>query len=196
MRQRPQLGPRQSAVSILLSHVDIDRTEHGGEQHPRSEFRREQLQIEPERAEAGLDRRMRQRQEGRHVPVRIAVIAPRVDMRRRHDDRRIAVVFEPVDELERGFLETRERQLVVIILVTIVPGGDAGGAAAHALGQHDHAACVQIGDVGRTPWIARVGRIKLQRRAVGDADEVGAERTGFRLDLSRGERLFEHRDHF
>ena len=64
----------------------IDRAEHGGEHHARAEFRREQLQVEPERAEARFHRRMRQRQQGGHVLVRIIAITPRIHMGGRHDD--------------------------------------------------------------------------------------------------------------
>ena len=35
----------------------------------------------------------------------------------------------------------------------------------------------------------------LERRAVGDADQVGAERARFRLDGLGGQRLLEDRDH-
>ena len=40
------------------------------------------------------------------------------------------------------------------------------------------------------------GGFRSERRAVGDADQIGAERAGFRLDLGGGQRLLERRDHF
>ena len=117
-------------------------------------------------------------------------------MGRRHDDRRVAVIFEPIDQLERRFFQARERKLVVVVFVAVVPGGNAGAAAAYALGQHDDPIAVEIGDVGRPPGIARIRRMALERRAVGDADQVGAERTRFRLDVGRAERLLERGDHY
>ena len=179
----------------LLVAGDVDRTEHGGEQHAWPKFRREQLQIEPERAEACFDRGMRQRQQRRLMPVGVTVIAPGIDMGRRHDDRRVAVVFEPIDQFERRFFQARERKLIVVVFVAVVPGGDARAAAAHALGQHDHPAAVEIGDIGRPPGIARIGRMALQRSAVGNADQVGAERTRLLFDIGRAERLLERGDH-
>ena len=114
-------------------------------------------------------------------------------MRRRHDDRRIAVVLEPEDEFERGLLEPRQRQLVIVVFVAVVPGMDTGDAAAETLGQHDDAAAVKLGDVGGPARIAPDRAGGVQHRAVGDADEVGAERARLGLDLGRGQRLLEHR---
>ena len=116
-------------------------------------------------------------------------------MGRRHDDRRIAVVLEPVDQLERSFLEPGERELVVVVFVPVVPGRDARDAAREALGQHDHARAVMLGDVGGPLRILRIGRMALQRGAVRDADEVGAERARLGLDGLGGERRAEDRDH-
>ena len=56
-------------------------------------------------------------------------------------------------------------------------------------------AAVMIGDVGGPLRIVRVGRMLLERRAVRDADEVGAERARLGLDRVGGERLPEDRDH-
>ena len=80
--------------------------------------------------------------------------------------------------------------------MAIVPGGDARAAAAHALGEHDDPAAVEICNVGRAPRIARLGRMAFQRGAVGNTDKIGAERTRFRLDIGRCERLLERRDHY
>ena len=69
-------------------------------------------------------------------------------------------------------------------------------AAAHAFRQHDNPAAVEIGNVRRTTWVLRIGRIALECRAVGNADEIGAERPGFRLNLVPRERLLERRNHY
>src|SRR5271169_1392110 len=117
----------------LLVARNIERTENCGEEDPRAVFRRQQLQIEAKRPETSFDRGMRQRQQRRLVLVRIAVVAPWIDMGRRYDDCGIAVVFEPVDKLKRSLFKTRKRQLVIVVFVAIVPGGDPRCAAAHTL---------------------------------------------------------------
>ena len=77
---------------------------------------------------------------------------------------RIAAVLEPVDELERRFLEVRQRELVVVVLVAVVPARDARHALVEALGEHDDAAGVELGDVRGVDGLS-----------VGDAHQVGAE---------------------
>src|SRR5215475_10133154 len=102
--------------------------------------------------------------------ARIAVVGPGVDMRRRDYDGGVTVVLEPINELERGFLQPRERELVVVVFVPVVPRGNPGAAAAHAFRQHNHTPAVEIGDIRWPPWIPRIGRIALKRRAIGDAN--------------------------
>ena len=191
----PAVRPEAQCGFHFLVARHVERTENCGQEDARAIFRRQQLQIEAERPETRLDRGMGQRQQRCLVLVRIAVIAPRIDMRRRHDDRRIAVVFEPVDELERSLFQTRKRELVVVVFVAVVPCGDARRAAAHALRQHDDAAGVQFGDVGGPSRIGRVGRMAIKRGAIGDADKIGTERAGLGLDLRCRERLLERGDH-
>jgi hypothetical protein len=43
--------------------------------------------------------------------------------------------------------------------------------------------------------MAGIGRMAFEIGAIGDTDEIGAERARLRLDVIRGERLPEGRDH-
>src|SRR5215471_6102487 len=139
---------------------------------------------------------MRQRQQRTETLARIAVVGPRIDMRWRDDDGRVAVVLKPINELERGFLQPRERELVVVIFVPVVPRGNSSAAAAHTFRQHNHAPAVEIGDIRWPTRTPRIRWIALKRHAIGDTNEIGAERTRFRFDLRRSEGLGERRDHY
>ena len=151
--------------------------EHGREDDARAVFRRQQLQVEPKRAESGFDRGMRQRQHRLEVLGRLVGIGRWIDMGRRHDHRRIAAVLEPVDQLERGLFQMGQRQLVVVVLVPVVPAADARDAVVQALGEDDRAAAVELRDARG-----------IEPRAVGDADEVGAELARLGLNLGRCQR--------
>jgi hypothetical protein len=43
--------------------------------------------------------------------------------------------------------------------------------------------------------MARIGWMALELRAVGNTDQIGTKRTRPGLDIVRGERLFERRNH-
>ena len=124
---------------------------------------------------------MRQRQHGLDVLRRLVVVARWVDVGRRHDDRRVAAVLEPVDQLERCFFQMGERELVVVVLVAVVPAPDARHAVVQALGEHDGAAGIELRDVRG-----------VQPCADGDADEVGTELARFSLDLGCRQRFPEY----
>src|SRR5258706_3299394 len=111
----------------------------------------------------------------------LVVIARWIHMRRRHDDRRIAAVFQPIDQLERSLLEMREGELVVVVLVAIVPAPDARHAVVETLGEHDDAAAVELRDLRG-----------VEALAVGDADEIGAELARSSLNLRCCQRFAEY----
>jgi hypothetical protein len=138
---------------------------------------------------------MRQRQQRCLVRVRIVLIAPRINMGRRNDDRRIAEIFEPVDELERDFLKPGERELIVVELGTIAPRDDTGDAVVEMLGEYDDALVVELRDVDRPARVGGIGRVGIHHLAVGDADEIGAELARLVLDLHGGDFLTEDFDH-
>jgi hypothetical protein len=72
--------------------------------------------------------------------ARVALIAPRIDMARRNNDSRIALVLQPVDEFERGFLEEAERELVIVVFMTLVPAGETRSADRVVLGRNSASA--------------------------------------------------------
>src|SRR5262249_60335423 len=109
------------ALSTAQTRLGFTRRQARGENDSWADLRGQGLLVETERAEPGLARRVRQREHGRLVRLRIVVIAPGINVGRRNDDRRIAEVFEPVDKLERDFLEPRERKLIVVELGAIAP---------------------------------------------------------------------------
>src|SRR3954469_17555127 len=167
-RARFQAAAAFRAMAQRFAHrlvaLDVDRGKHRGQQDPGAEFFCKELQIQTERAEARLDRGVRQGHQRSHVLCRVAVVAPGIDMGGRHNDRRVARVLQPVHELERRFLERGERQLVVVVLVAVVPRQDARAPGLHAHREHDSAAAIVLGDLACA-----------HRFAVGDADQVGAE---------------------
>ena len=173
---------------------DRGRTEHAGEHDPRAVFRRQQLQVQAQRAEAGLDGAMVEGQERLHRLVRVAPVAPRVDMGRRHDQRRPALAFQPQHQLEGDLLERRHGQFVVIVFVPLVPARDLGDAGRQPLGEHDDPVGVVVRDVGRNPRIGRIGRVGVDLRAVGDAGQVGAEFARLRLDIGGAQLFLEDGD--
>jgi hypothetical protein len=191
--------PAFGALAERLRHAspgrDRHRGKHGGEHHARPEFRRQQHAIEAERAEPSLDRGVVEREQWLHRLVRIALVAPGIDMRRRHDQRRVALQLEPQHHRERDLLERGQGQLVVVVFVPLVPARDARDARREPLADDDDAAGVVIRDIRRHARIGRIGRVRVDLGAVGDAHDVGAERSRLRLDLVGGDGLLEDGDH-
>ena len=197
LRQRAAGRAEAERLLHLLVAGDIDRAEHRGQHHARPVFGREQLQVEPERAEA--------RPRPRHAAATAASsdaasgspsVAPGIDMGRRHDDRRIAVVLEPVDQLERGFLQPRQRQLVVVVFVAVVPGRDArdaarsGASPARSRGRRRCSVMSEgrCGSRGSGGWRSSAAPSAMPTRSAPSA-------RAFALMSARGERLLEDRDH-
>ena len=138
---------------------------------------------------------MIQRQQRCEVLIRVVLIGPRVNMGWRNDNAGISLVFEPIDKVQRCFFKHRERQFIVVILVAFVPALDPRSTARIALPQNDHPPGVMFGNFGR--FLREIGwRVFFQNRPVGDADEVDAEFTRFRLYDCRRERRLECRYHY
>ena len=138
---------------------------------------------------------MRQGQQRWHMAIGIAGIAPGIDVGRRHDDGGIAFVLEPIDQLERRLLQARQRELVIVVFVPVVPRRNARDAVVETPGEHDDAAAIEVGDVGRSARMSRVRRILLHERPIGDADEIRSELARFGLDAGGRQRALEYRDH-
>ena len=177
-----EAAPAARAEAQRIGHrlvaIDVYRAQHGGEHDARPVFRRQQLEIEAQRTQSRFDRGVRQGQHRRQVRLRIVLVLRSVDVRRRHDQGRIAAVLQPVDKLERGFFQVGERELVVVVLVPIVPAPDARDAVVQALGEHDDATAIELRDMRA-----------IEARAVGDADEIGTELACSCLNRGRCQRF-------
>ena len=165
----------------------IDAAHHRRQHNARPVFRCQQLQVEPQRAEPRLHRRMVQREQCGQMLVRIVLIGPRVDMGRRDDNAGISLVFQPIDKIERRFLEHRQGQFVVVVLVAFVPARDPGCAAGVALSKDNNPAGVMLRDIRRFLGEIR-RRVFLEHGAIGNADQIDAEFPRLCLDVGRGQR--------
>ena len=170
--------------------LELGRGQHSPEEHTRAVLRRQQHQVEPERAQPGLDRSVRQGQ--RAAGVAGAVVEPGVGVHGRHGQRRVPVVLQEVDELELDLLEFRDDQLARVLLVTVVVALQPAEPAQQPPGQHDHAAGVVGRDRRRCLRPRGIGRIVVEDGARRDADEVGAELARLRLDCFGGDGQHGH----
>src|SRR5687767_11360586 len=169
------------ADAHLLLHalvgLELELRQDAREVKARTEVRREDVDLEPERAQSRLDAEMARRElavaRALHVPHRFL---------RRERERRMAVALELLRELKRDAVHAPQHQHVEVL------DGDVGLAAERsdrdALHDHYHALDVGRDALGRLRP-ARVGREGVQRRGRRDAAEISAELFRPSLNLQR-----------
>ena len=72
--------------------------------------------------------------------------------------------------------------------VVALPALDPRAAGGITFREHDHPTTIELGDVLGPPGVAGIRRMGVHHRAVGDADEIRAQRARLFLDRLRVER--------
>ena len=196
-RQRPQFGPEaERLVSILRSHSTS--TEHSTAvsttRGPYSGV--SSCRLRPSVPRPASTAACGKRQQRRHVLRRVVVVAPGIDVRRRHDD----APGSPGPRASRRARATFPRASSARARRCNTCGARSSGRmrasplfSLFASTMTRPPSCSVMSD-GRLR-IVRIRRMGVHQRAVGDAHQIGAELDGPGLDLGRRERGLEHQAH-
>ena len=155
--------------------LQLQLGQDAGEIDPRAVFRRQDVDVQTERAHAGLDAEMT----GRQPPV-AAVLHAEVGFLPHGDEARPAVLLQPAGEAVADLVEPAQDRLVHILDGDRQLGPEHGDRSGERY--DDHAAAIG-GDTLRRLGPARVGRKGVERIGRGDADQVGAEIARHLLDF-------------
>ena len=120
----------------------------------------------------------------RAARVTLGVVVARIEVHRRHRDRREARVFQEIDELQLDLLEIGQHELRRVLLVPIVVPPQPVDPGEEPAPEDDDRLRVVGRDAARRLRARGIGRMMIQHLAAGDADQIGAER--FRLVLDGG----------
>src|SRR5439155_3411230 len=150
----------------------------------RSRFLREEVQLEADRAEAGLDRHVARRE----IAVARALHLPDGLLRRRLE-RPVAVLLEEARDPVADAVHVAQHALVHVVDAGVVARAERAGG--DALEERDAAPDVRR-DAPRNLRVRRIGGVRGEDGRVGDADAVGAELPRLRLDDLGGERHTSH----
>jgi len=180
---RMQAAAARLADAHLLFHalvgLELELREDAGEIKARAELGRQDVHLQPERPEAGLDAEVARRElavaRALHVPHRLL---------RGEREGRMPEALELLRELERDAVHAPQHQHVEVLHRHV--GLAAEGADRDALHDHDHALDVRRDALGRLRP-ARVGRKSIERRRGCDAAQVSAELEGSSFDFFRSQ---------
>ena len=168
------LGERPVRLKLKLG-------QNAGEIDARTEFRRQDIDLKPERAEPGFDAEVARGE----AAVTGALIVP-VGLLRGGDEGRVAGVFQFLGEAVGDLVHFAQDQHVDVLHRHIAFAAER--ASWNALHQHDDAFAIRRNALGRLRP-TRVRREGVQRGGAGDAHQIRSQQVGATLHHGRREIL-------